>query len=171
MNEGKENRFRHGVGMVLVNRSNQVFAGKRTATNTKMVAWFLKKPWQMPQGGIELNENPLDAAMRELSEEIGTNNVEIIAETENWLEYTLPKQLRRKHSTMTGQRQKWFLMRYLGDDSDFNLNNSSHKEFDVWRWMYFQNVIRLSVNFKRQLYIEVFRQFRKHLVSNNRSRQ
>jgi putative (di)nucleoside polyphosphate hydrolase len=167
MTEDSENQFRSGVGMVLINRENKVFAGKRAMTNSKMVSWFLKKPWQMPQGGIELSEDPLEAAMRELSEEVGTNNVEVIAETEGWLEYILPKQLRRRNSTMLGQRQKWFLMRYLGQDSDFNLNNSEHKEFDVWRWMHFQNIIRLSVHFKRQLYIEIFRQFRPYITNQN----
>jgi putative (di)nucleoside polyphosphate hydrolase len=151
-----------GVGMVVINKDGKVFAGKRTATNTKMVSWFLKKPWQMPQGGIDPGEEPIEAALRELQEEIGTNNVEVLVETDNWLEYSLPVNLRRKGSPMVGQRQKWFLLKFLGKDGDINLNYSTHKEFDMWRWMSYSNLIRLSVHFKRRLYIEVFRQFKAH---------
>lgn len=157
-----KNQFREGVGMVLINKDNKVFAGKRTAINAKMVSWFLKKPWQMPQGGIEPGETPLEAALRELQEEVGTNNVEVIAETEDWLEYIVPQNLRRKGKSFVGQRQKWFLFRYLGNDRDINLDWTNHKEFDVWRWMSVGNVIRLSVHFKRNLYLEVFKRFKEH---------
>lgn len=155
--------MRLGVGMVLLNKRNQVFAAKKNTVNTKMISFFLKRPWQMPQGGIEDGETPVDAMMRELQEEIGTNNVEIIAETKDWIEYMLPKQLLRRNHTFVGQRQKWFLLKFLGNDNEINLNTTDHKEFDTWKWMSAQNIIRLSVNFKRSLYIEVFKRFKKYL--------
>ncbi len=155
-----KDQFRSGVGMVLLNDQNKIFAGKRNSINTKMVSWFLKKPWQMPQGGIEEGESPIEAAMRELNEELGTNNVEIIAETTEWLEYIVPFGLRRKDHNFIGQRQKWFLMKFLGKDEDINLRSSEHSEFDSWRWMSPGNIIRLSVHFKRSLYLEVFKNFK-----------
>ncbi|MBQ8651073.1 MAG: RNA pyrophosphohydrolase [Alphaproteobacteria bacterium] len=155
--------MRLGVGMVLLNKRNQVFAAKKNTVNTKMISFFLKRPWQMPQGGIEDGETPVDAMMRELQEEIGTNNVEIIAETKDWIEYMLPKQLLRRNYTFVGQKQKWFLLKFLGNDNEINLNTTDHKEFDTWKWMGAQNIIRLSVNFKRSLYIEVFKRFKKYL--------
>lgn len=159
----KKGRMRLGVGMVLLNKRNQVFAAKKNTVNTKMISFFLKRPWQMPQGGIEDGETPVDAMMRELQEEIGTNNVEIIAETKDWIEYMLPKQLLRRNYTFVGQKQKWFLLKFLGNDNEINLNTTDHKEFDTWKWMGAQNIIRLSVNFKRSLYIEVFKRFKKYL--------
>jgi putative (di)nucleoside polyphosphate hydrolase len=160
MNGTHENRLRRGVGMVLVNNDKKIFAGKRMTVNSRMVSWFLEKPWQMPQGGIEKGETPIEAALRELKEEIGINNVEVIAETENWIEYIIPQGLRRKGASFVGQKQKWFLLKFLGNDKDINLDYSNHTEFDVWRWMSVGNVIRLSVHFKRALYINVFKEFK-----------
>ena len=166
MNNDNVKNFRAGVGIVLVNKDNKVFAGKRNAVNAKMVSWFLKKPWQMPQGGIEAGETPQEAALRELLEEVGTNNVEVLKETDEWFEYTVPHSLRRKAGTFIGQRQKWFLLRFLGEDKEINLNYSNHSEFDSWRWMNVGNVIRLSVHFKRTLYINVFKEFKGHFGGN-----
>lgn len=156
------NGYRLGVGMVVVNNDGRVFAGKRTGVNARMVSWFLKKPWQMPQGGIEEGEDPLEAAKRELLEELGIdeNNIEVLGETEDWLDYVVPHGLRRKGGAFVGQRQKWFLMKFKGDDSDINLKYSEHSEFDMWRWMSVGNIIRLSVHFKRNLYVDVFKRFK-----------
>ena len=163
----QNNHFREGVGIVLVNNEGKVFAGKRIAVNTRMVSFFLKKPWQMPQGGIEPGETPVEAALRELLEEVGTNNVEVLAETEEWLEYIVPHGLRRRGNSFVGQRQKWFLLKFLGDSSEINLHYSNHSEFDVWRWMGVGNIIRLSVHFKRNLYIDVFKRFKWYFEEKN----
>jgi putative (di)nucleoside polyphosphate hydrolase len=151
--------LRNGVGMIIVNKDKRVFVGKRHTINAKMVSWFLKRPWQMPQGGIETGENPLEAVLRELREEVGTDNVDVLGETEDWLEYTVPIGLRRRDGRYVGQRQKWFLLQFLGENRDVNLNATTHSEFDIWRWMSVGNVIRLAVHFKRNLYIEAFRRF------------
>ncbi|MDR1391493.1 MAG: RNA pyrophosphohydrolase [Holosporales bacterium] len=163
MSEIDKNRFRSGVGMVLMNNDKKIFAGKKSAVNAKMISWFLNKPWQMPQGGIEKDETPIDAALRELKEETGVDKVEVVSETENWLEYVIPHSLRRKGYKVIGQRQKWFLFKFLGKDSDINLNTTNHSEFDVWRWMSAANILRLSVHFKRNLYSEVLKNFQKYL--------
>ncbi|MDR2666664.1 MAG: RNA pyrophosphohydrolase [Holosporales bacterium] len=160
MVKDREGNFRNGVGMVVVNNDNRIFAGKKNSVNTKMVSFFLKKPWQMPQGGIEKGEAPIEAALRELKEEIGTDNVDVIAETEEWLEYLVPHGLRRKNNKFIGQRQKWFLLKFLGNDKEIDLKLTNHSEFDIWRWMSVGNVIRLSVHFKRNLYLDVFKSFR-----------
>jgi putative (di)nucleoside polyphosphate hydrolase len=166
MSEDKNGNLRNGVGMVVVNSDNMVFAGKKNTVNTKMVSFFLKKPWQMPQGGIENDETPLEAAFRELKEEIGTDNVDVIAETEEWLEYLVPQGLRRKNHKFIGQRQKWFLLKFLGNDKEINLRLTDHSEFDTWRWMSVGNIIRLSVHFKRNLYLDVFKNFKWYFDGN-----
>jgi putative (di)nucleoside polyphosphate hydrolase len=161
--EFEDCHFRKGVGMVLVQDNRRIFAGKKNTVNAQMVSFFLQKPWQMPQGGIEEGETPWEAVQRELREEIGTDAVEVLAETEDWLEYIVPAAIRRRGSKFVGQRQKWFLLKFLGKDEDINLMATNHKEFDTWRWMTVGNVIRLAVHFKKKLYIEVFKQFNCYL--------
>ena len=156
--------MRHGVGMVVINDQGKIFAGKRMSINSRMVSFFLKRPWQMPQGGIEPNETPYEAALRELREEIGTDNMKLLAESKNWLEYTLPPKLRRNNGELViGQRQKWFLFAFNGNNNEFNLNTTNHSEFDTWRWMTPGNVIRLSVHFKHELYLAIFHEFRPYI--------
>jgi putative (di)nucleoside polyphosphate hydrolase len=167
MNEVRKDYIRDGVGMVLLNDANKIFVGKRNRANRKMVSWFLNKPWQMPQGGIEGDERPVDAVLRELQEETGVKSVKVLAETDDWLEYKVPNNLRRRDSELVGQRQKWFLLKFLGDDDEINVNYSDHSEFDVWRWMHLPNIIRLSVHFKRKLYIDVFRQFKPYFTNSS----
>ena len=165
-----KNHMRQGVGMVVLNKEKKILAGKHIFINTKMISWFLKKPWQLPQGGLLEGETPYEAALRELREEIGTDNVKLIAETKGWLEYILPVNLRRNtEDPVIGQRQKWFLMLFLGNDSEINVKATSHSEFDTWRWMSVSNVIRLSVHFKHGLYVDVFREFKPHIINLNTS--
>ncbi len=153
--------------MVIVNNDKKVFVGRRSSINTKMVSWFLKKPWQMPQGGIEPHESPIDAANRETLEEVGIQGLQVIKETDDWLRYVIPRNLRRQNAMFIGQKQKWFLMKYDGPDSDINLRYTNHSEFDAWRWMHYKNVIRLAVHFKRHVYVDVFKQFGWFFRSND----
>ena len=141
--------YRLGVGVVLLNADGLVFVAKRIDTPGDA--------WQMPQGGIDADEDPREAVMRELDEEIGTNNAEIIAETEDWLTYDLPKDVRKKvwKGRYRGQKQKWYAMRYLGQDSDIDLNTHKHPEFSEWRWAEMQQLPDLIVPFKRDLYLDI----------------
>lgn len=117
--------------------------------------------WQMPQGGIDWQETPREAALRELEEEIGTRKADILAESRYWLTYDFPLETAGRvwGGRFRGQRQKWFLMRFTGCDADIDLA-SEHPEFDAWRWVEPEQLPALIVAFKRQLYIDVLREFR-----------
>jgi putative (di)nucleoside polyphosphate hydrolase len=146
--------YRRGVGMIILNPDGKVFIGRRRDIAT--IETDLTTAWQFPQGGIELGETPHIAALRELREEIGTDNVDIIAESRNWFRYDLPMPLRRTtpgHLRL-GQEQKWFLMRYLGDDSDIDIF-TEHPEFSAWQWTNPETIPDMVIQFKRALYREV----------------
>ncbi len=144
--------FRPGVGVMLMNGIGRVFAGKRIDV--------IEEAWQMPQGGIDGDETPIIAAMRELSEELGTANVEVVAESSRWLRYELPNSLQSRtwDGRWRGQRQKWFLMRFVGDDREINIA-TEHPEFSAWRWIAPERLVELIISFKRQLYLDVLEEF------------
>jgi putative (di)nucleoside polyphosphate hydrolase len=144
--------YRPGVGIMLLNDANDIFVGRRRKTE--------KHAWQMPQGGIDGDEDPRAAAFRELKEEIGTDNAEILAESDRWLIYDLPDALIGKvwHGRWRGQRQKWFVMRFRGQDSDINVN-THHAEFSAWKWVPIDDLPDLIVSFKRPLYLELLDAF------------
>jgi putative (di)nucleoside polyphosphate hydrolase len=143
--------YRPGVGIMLLNRNNRVLVGHR------------RKPkglsWQMPQGGIEPGETPLDAALRELREEVGVSDVEILAESRIWLCYDLPDNLVGSvwQGKWRGQRQKWFAMRLRGSDADVKVDGH---EFDDWKWVRIGELAELIVPFKRDVYLSVLAEFR-----------
>lgn len=144
--------YRRGVGIMLLNTHGQVFVGKRTDTEGDA--------WQMPQGGIDEREEPRDAALRELKEEIGTNNAQIIAESKVWLRYKLPPELRKRwDGRWHGQEQKWFVMRFQGTDADINVARD-HPEFSAWKWVSVEELPGLIVSFKRQLYLDLLAELR-----------
>ena len=122
-----ERPYRPCVGIMLINDHGLVFVAQRIDQ--------VVEAWQMPQGGVEQDETPRQAALRELEEEIGTNRAEIIAETEDWIPYDLPRELADKvwRGRFRGQTQKWFAMRFLGTDGDINLA-TAEPEFDAWKW-------------------------------------
>lgn len=149
--------YRLGVGAVLINADGLVLVAQRLDTPSDA--------WQMPQGGIDKGEDPRKTVLRELQEEIGTANAEIIGETDDWLTYDLPKEIRKSiwKGRYRGQKQKWFALRFLGSDAEIDLNAHKHPEFSAWKWVEFQTVPDLIVPFKRALYQDIVDMFQ-HLT-------
>jgi len=146
--------YRPGVGIMLLNPDRLVFVGRRIAV----------AGWQMPQGGIDPGETPAEAALRELQEEVGTDQAEILAESRAWLSYELPPEMAQRlwRGRYRGQRQKWFLMRFTGDDSAIDLAAHPHPEFDAWKWVMPAHLPELIIPFKRQVYRDILAEFRDH---------
>lgn len=150
--------YRLCVGVMMVNDQKQVFVARRI--DTKVEAW------QMPQGGIDEGETPKQAMFRELEEEIGTNHVEIIAESADWHSYNIPDYLVPKlwNGKYQGQTQKWFLVRFLGDDDKINIQ-TPHPEFSHWRWASPDQLPELIVSFKQELYAKLVEEFAAQLAA------
>lgn len=146
--------YRLGVGVLLFNAKGLIFAGERKDT---------KQAWQMPQGGIDPDENPAIAVARELYEETGITpkHVEWLQESNDWFSYDLPPNLRHKlwNGRYVGQKQKWFLARFLGQDQDVNIRAHYPYEFSDWNWLNANELIQQAVAFKRPLYDQVFAEF------------
>ena len=147
-------RYRANVGLAVFSPAGHVFVGRRINGRGAF-------QWQLPQGGVDKGEDPAEAALRELEEEIGVapKLVEILEETDDWLYYDFPMDLRKRMGgPYLGQRQKWFALRFKGSDSDVRLDK--HKpEFDAWRWARLSEVPDLIVPFKRPVYQEVAQRF------------
>jgi len=146
--------YRSGVGIVVLNKNNKVFVARRIDNP--------KNFWQMPQGGVDKNEDFLTAAFRELNEETSIKSVELIKELDGFITYNLPDHLlgiiwKGKYK---GQTQKWFVMRFIGEDSEININ-TKHPEFLEWKWVELSEITKLVVNFKLDLYQEVQRKVEK----------
>ena len=148
MNDHKELPLRTGVGIVLLNKKNKVFVGKRIDNP--------KNFWQMPQGGVNQNENLLHAAKRELEEETGIKSVELVKELKEWLQYDLPKNLLGKiwEGKYRGQNQKWFIMNFIGKDDEINIK-TKNPEFLDWKWIKISELPKIAVNFKIELYKKI----------------
>jgi putative (di)nucleoside polyphosphate hydrolase len=150
--------YRKCVGIMLLNAERRVFVGQRIDQSVES--------WQMPQGGIDPGETPEDAAMRELAEEVGTNNAEIIGIAAGWINYDLPADLIGKalKGRYRGQTQKWFAMRFLGDDAEINIR-TKHPEFGAWQWVSANETLDMIVPFKRSVYEQVIEEFKALLKS------
>jgi len=153
--------YRPCAGIMLVNRDWKVFVGQRLDQRVEA--------WQMPQGGIDKGEAPAAAALRELCEETGTDKAEIIAESRDWIKYDLPEHLQGKvwKGRYRGQTQKWFLLRFTGDDSDINIA-TEHPEFMAWRWARLSELVDFAIAFKRGSYREVVAEFESHFPADSR---
>ena len=148
--------YRTGVGIVVLNSKNKVFVGKRKDNP------FDK--WQMPQGGVDPNE-PLVAAMkRELEEETSIKNIKILKEFNQWLEYDLPENLIGKiwKGEFRGQKQKWFIIRFTGEENEININ-TEYPEFIDWKWIDMILLPDLVVNFKKHVYENILVELKKYI--------
>jgi putative (di)nucleoside polyphosphate hydrolase len=148
MNNSLNLPLRSGVGIVVLNKENKVFVAKRIDNQ--------KNFWQMPQGGVDKGENYLTAAYRELEEETSIKNINLIKELDGLISYELPKNLlgiiwKGKYR---GQRQKWFVVRFLGQDDEINIK-TRNPEFCEWKWIDLDNITDLVVDFKLHVYEEV----------------
>jgi putative (di)nucleoside polyphosphate hydrolase len=153
--------YRPNVGAVLFNRSGLILVARRAdLPNAEAPAGG----WQLPQGGIDAGEDPRQAVLRELAEEIGTDRAEVIGEHHEWLTYDLPPELLgiALKGRFRGQRQRWFALRFTGVDSDIRLDLDPHPEFDAWRWARLAELPDLAVAWKRPIYevlVESFARF------------
>ena len=145
--------LRIGVGIVLLNSKNQVFVGKRIDNPVNF--------WQMPQGGVDTNEDFFHAACRELKEETGIESTKLIKEIDNFLIYELPKNLLGKiwKGKYRGQKQKWFIMRFIGSEDEINVKTKK-AEFKEWKWIDINQLTSVAVNFKIKVYEKIFKELK-----------
>ncbi len=146
--------YRLGVGLVIINNQSEIFTGRRL-DNTKA--------WQMPQGGIDNNEIPLEAAYREMYEESGIikSKVTLLKQSKTWYRYELPQEIQSKFwgGKFRGQSQKWFLFKFNGNDSDINIATKD-PEFSDWKWSNKTDMLSSIVPFKKSLYQSVLKDFK-----------
>ena len=148
--------LRNGVGIVVLNNKNKVFVAKRIDNP--------KNFWQMPQGGVDKNENYYEAALRELKEETSIISVELIQEIDKKFTYILPDHLIGIiwKGKFKGQTQKWFVMRFIGNEAEININ-TKHPEFLDWKWINLDDLTKIAVNFKLDVYKNVKQEVKKIL--------
>lgn len=151
MNKFNNLPYRKGVGMMVFNDQKKIFVGKRIDN---------QEAWQMPQGGVDQNEDYETAAKRELFEETGIQSIRIIKKSSNEYIYDLPEHLIGKiwKGKYKGQKQEWFLIKFLGPDSEININQK-HPEFNEWKWVNINDLPNLIVSFKKNLYLSVIKEF------------
>ena len=144
----KQLPLRIGVGIILLNSENQIFVGRRIDNP--------KKFWQMPQGGVNKNENYLQAAKRELEEETSIKSIKVLKELDGWRQYSLPKYLLGKvwKGRFRGQKQKWFVMKFIGNDEEINVKTKNPEFFD-WKWIKSSELPSIAVKFKIKIYKEI----------------
>ena len=148
------NKYRKCVGMMILNNNKEILVGRR-----------LDHPsgyWQMPQGGIDDNENPKEAVWREMLEEIGTNKAELIKISNQWINYDIPSETLKTlpwGDIYIGQTQKWFAFLFLGEDNDINVG-TDNPEFSEWKWTRMDSIVDSIVPFKRDVYAKILEEFK-----------
>ena len=144
--------YRRNVGLMLISPDRRIFVGRRTGPQDS---------WQMPQGGVDDGETPIEAACRELWEEVGTSSALLLRESAQWLTYDVPEKMRpaRWKGRWRGQAQRWFALAFTGRDSDIDI--AAHdQEFDAWQWMSAGEMLERIIPFKRATYVAVIKEFR-----------
>jgi putative (di)nucleoside polyphosphate hydrolase len=154
-----DNLYRRGVGAMIINTQNKVFVGRRIDQTVEA--------WQMPQGGIDKHEDPDIALWREVEEETGIHQqyLTLEAESKDWLTYDFPAEIKNKvcGGKYIGQQQKWYVLRFSGPDAVIDLDAHEPAEFSAWQWVIAQDVPKLIVPFKRDLYAQVLAEFDPYL--------
>ena len=152
MKETKDLPYRKGVGIMLFNKESKIFVGKRLDNQSA---------WQMPQGGVDGNENVVETAQRELQEETGITSIQIIKQSKKQYKYDLPESVRGRiwKGKFKGQEQTWFLVKFLGEDREINLQQKQ-PEFKDWKWVPIGELESLIVPFKKDLYREITEEFK-----------
>jgi putative (di)nucleoside polyphosphate hydrolase len=153
--------YRSCVGIAVINNKKQLFVAERKDTIYKTGSEKRTLCWQMPQGGIELNESVIIAAKRELKEETNISSTNLIDSIDEWLFYDIPKEIIPKHwhNKYIGQKQKWFLMEFTGNDAEINIHGLD-AEFTSWRWLEASELLANTIPFKRDIYKKVLTTFK-----------
>ena len=165
--------YRPCVGMMVINGAGHVFIGRRREGPEHVDGTHI---WQMPQGGIDPGEDPWPAALRELYEETSIRSVKKLGEAREWLSYDLPSQVAKQawRGRYRGQTQKWYALRFIGDDNEINVlkpGGGEHKpEFYEWRWEPMANLPALIIPFKRKVYEQVVHEFQRFAVPHRAER-
>jgi len=148
--------YRSGVGIVVINPNKKIFVGKRIDNHSDA--------WQMPQGGLDAGEDEDKAMFRELAEETGIKDVKVLSKSSNYLYYNLPYKLQKKFwgGKFLGQKQRWYLVEFLGDDKMINVTTED-PEFSEWKWISKEEIIDVIVSFKKDLYRNVINEFKDFL--------
>ena len=154
--QNKKLPMRNGVGAIVLNDKNKIFVGKRKDNPTDK--------WQMPQGGVDDGESYLSALHRELYEETSIKNIKILKEIEKFYEYELPKNLIGIiwKGKFRGQKQKWFITKFIGDDKEINLN-TKNPEFIDWKWVFPDELPHVIVDFKKKMYEELLKDIKRFI--------
>lgn len=149
-----KNLYRPNVGIVIFNSKKKIWCGRRLGINTK-------DAWQLPQGGIDDNESPLEAAVREAYEETGIQSIKKISKIDEWIKYELPKDIAKNkwNGKFIGQMQKWFLFQFYGNDDEINININKKAEFSEWKWEKDIYIQRNVAEFRKNVYKKVFTKF------------
>ena len=144
--------YRRGVGMIIMNHEGRFWLGKRIGTNA----------WQFPQGGIDKGETVREAMYRELHEETGLKKevIEIVSISKKWLVYHIPHLFQRQNKKYDGAMQKWYFLKFIGKDTEIDLNATGHAEFDDWKWGDKATAITSVIKFKRDVYKSIFKEFK-----------